>query len=53
MKPTPTWWCSSLCTAQCMGALDLFSVNIDLPSISRDVGQSSLTWLRWILDAYA
>ncbi|HEY5353911.1 MAG TPA: MFS transporter, partial [Streptosporangiaceae bacterium] len=36
-----------------MSNLDLFIVNVALPSIGRDFGGSSLAGLSWVLNAYA
>ena len=36
-----------------MSNLDLFIVNVALPSIGRDFGGASLAGLSWVLNAYA
>ncbi len=36
-----------------MASLDLFIVNLALPSIARDLGDTSLSSLSWVLNAYA
>ena len=36
-----------------MGSLDLFIVNLALPSIAKDFDNASLTSLSWVLNAYA
>ena len=36
-----------------MASLDLFIVNLALPSIARDFGNASLSNLSWVLNAYA
>jgi len=35
-----------------MTALDVFIVNVGLPSLGRDVGQASLNDLSWVLNGY-
>jgi EmrB/QacA subfamily drug resistance transporter len=42
-----------LCAATFMSSLDLFIVNVGLRAIGRDVGESSLANLSWILNGYA
>lgn len=42
-----------VCVGIILANLDLFIVNVALPNISRDFGDSSLEDLSWILNAYA
>jgi EmrB/QacA subfamily drug resistance transporter len=42
-----------LCVAQFIGALDVFIVNVALPKIGAGFGESSLSNLSWVLNAYA
>ncbi|MBV9817318.1 MAG: MFS transporter [Solirubrobacterales bacterium] len=42
-----------ICAGVVLGSLDLFIVNVALPSIGRDLHARSLSDLSWILDAYA
>lgn len=41
-----------VCSAVVMASLDLFVVNLALPSIARDFGSQNLSSLSWILNAY-
>jgi EmrB/QacA subfamily drug resistance transporter len=49
----PTVVLAVLCTAQFIGALDVFIVNVALPKIGVGVGTSSLADLSWVLNSYA
>jgi EmrB/QacA subfamily drug resistance transporter len=42
-----------VCAGVVLASLDLFIVNVALPSIARDLGQRNLGDLSWILNAYA
>ncbi len=42
-----------VCAAVVLASLDLFIVNLALPSMARDLHQSSLGTLSWVLNAYA
>jgi EmrB/QacA subfamily drug resistance transporter len=42
-----------VCAAVVLASLDLFIVNVALPSIARDLHQRNLSSLSWILNAYA
>jgi EmrB/QacA subfamily drug resistance transporter len=42
-----------LCIAQFLAALDVFIVNVALPKIGAGFGESSLSNLSWVLNAYA
>jgi EmrB/QacA subfamily drug resistance transporter len=42
-----------VCFGVFMASLDLFIVNIAFPTIARDFGETSLSSLSWILNAYA
>jgi EmrB/QacA subfamily drug resistance transporter len=42
-----------LCSATFMSSLDLFIVNVGLRAVGRDVGETSLANLSWILNGYA
>jgi EmrB/QacA subfamily drug resistance transporter len=42
-----------VCAGVVLASLDLFIVNVALPSIARDVGQRNLGNLSWVLNAYA
>jgi EmrB/QacA subfamily drug resistance transporter len=42
-----------VCAGVVMASLDLFIVNVALPDIARDLHQSNLADLSWILNAYA
>jgi MFS family permease len=42
-----------LCVAQFLAALDVFIVNVALPKIGAGFGESSLSNLSWVLNAYA
>jgi EmrB/QacA subfamily drug resistance transporter len=48
------WWVLVvLALASSLGYLDLFSVNVALPSMSSSLGNATLTSLSWVLNAYA
>ena len=49
----PTVVLAVLCVAQFLGALDVFIVNVALPKIGVGFGESSLSNLSWVLNAYA
>ncbi|MEA2274909.1 MAG: hypothetical protein QOI98_3617 [Solirubrobacteraceae bacterium] len=49
----PTVVLAVLCVAQFIGALDVFIVNVALPQIGAGFGESSLSNLSWVLNAYA
>ncbi|MDX6503640.1 MAG: hypothetical protein QOE29_765 [Gaiellaceae bacterium] len=49
----PTVVLAVLCVAQFIGALDVFIVNVALPNIGVGFGESSLSNLSWVLNAYA
>jgi EmrB/QacA subfamily drug resistance transporter len=49
----PTVVLAVLCVAQFLAALDVFIVNVALPNIGAGFGESSLSNLSWILNAYA
>jgi EmrB/QacA subfamily drug resistance transporter len=42
-----------VCVGMCLANLDLFIVNVALPNIGRDFGDSSLEDMSWVLNAYA
>src|ERR1700677_4556253 len=42
-----------VCAGVVLASLDLFIVNVALPSIARDFGGASLSELSWVLNAYA
>jgi EmrB/QacA subfamily drug resistance transporter len=42
-----------VCAGVVLASLDLFIVNVALPDISRDLGESNLSALSWVLNAYA
>jgi len=42
-----------VCAGVVLASLDLFIVNVALPSIARDFHQSGLSGLSWVLNAYA
>jgi EmrB/QacA subfamily drug resistance transporter len=42
-----------VCAGVVLASLDLFIVNVALPDISRDLGESDLAALSWVLNAYA
>jgi EmrB/QacA subfamily drug resistance transporter len=42
-----------VCAGVVLASLDLFIVNVALPSIARDLGEHNLSSLSWVLDAYA
>jgi EmrB/QacA subfamily drug resistance transporter len=42
-----------VCAGVVMASLDLFIVNVALPQIARDLGESSLGRLSWVLNGYA
>jgi EmrB/QacA subfamily drug resistance transporter len=42
-----------VCAAVVLASLDLFIVNLALPSMARDLHQPSLTTLSWVLNGYA
>lgn len=42
-----------VCAGVVLASLDLFIVNVALPSIARDLGSHGLAGLSWILNAYA
>lgn len=49
----PGWILAIASLGTVLSYLDLFVVNIALPSISRDLGSGSLSELSWILNGYA
>jgi EmrB/QacA subfamily drug resistance transporter len=42
-----------VCSAVVLASLDLFIVNVALPDIGRELGESDLATLSWVLNAYA
>ena len=42
-----------VCAGVVLASLDLFIVNVAMPSIARDLHQRNLSTLSWILNAYA
>jgi EmrB/QacA subfamily drug resistance transporter len=50
---SPTLVLIIVCAGVVLASLDLFIVNVALPSIARDLHESQLSDLSWVLDAYA
>src|SRR5579871_5787088 len=42
-----------VCSGVVLASLDLFIVNLAMPSLARDLHQQNLNTLSWVLDAYA
>jgi EmrB/QacA subfamily drug resistance transporter len=52
-SPIRWWVLGALAAAASLGYLDLFSVNVALPSMAEDLGHASLSSISWVLNAYA
>jgi EmrB/QacA subfamily drug resistance transporter len=50
---SPTRVLVIVCVGVIMASLDLFIVNVALPDIGRELGESDLSKLSWVLNAYA
>ncbi|MHB1469846.1 MAG: MFS transporter, partial [Solirubrobacteraceae bacterium] len=50
---SPTLTLVIVCAGVVLASLDLFIVNVALPSIARDLGSHDLSGLSWVLNAYA
>ena len=50
---SPNMVLAIVCVGICLANLDLFIVNVALPNIGRDFGDSSLEDMSWVLNAYA